>query len=802
MKLLWKLAIPQVCIVLLLGLVSYFVINSSFDAMRDRYVQDVMDNRFKRIEADIAAKSQQAVDMSALFAQLPAVDAAYATAMQGDINDENSPLAQEAREMLRRDLASMLKSFETYSGEKLQLHFHLPNGRSLVRLWRDKQAKIDGKWVDISDDFSTFRPTVMEVNATGKSVQGIELGRGGIALRGVVPVTGMDGRQLGSVEVLQPFDPILDASSEEGKSELLLYIDTSRAAPGTSLQDLAPAENLQIGDFIPMTEAKSEDFKTYVTPELLKEGSKARIFENHGSIALATLPLKDYRGESIGLLVCSMKTDSITSLADKAALILSFMLACIALLPFITLLFGLRIMVVRPLEKIKARMQEIAKDWGNLKEENVTPKGDEINELDRLFKTFTSKLNSMLEETSGYINMLNNVPDPIFMVDENFNVVRANKAMYEKLELTEEELKSGKRYEEFIALVCQSNDCPVEGQTESGIIKLTVNGKTEFIKPSSSKIYNPSGKTVGYVAVANTVTELVESENAINAQLERIKNVNMAMREASEQLAQATDSLSSQFIEVQEAVDSQHARLDETAKAVEHMTENVRNVASSAMETAGHSNSAREQAALGAEVVAGSMKAITLVDEQAQSLKGAMGILGEQAQGIGVVLGVIADIADQTNLLALNAAIEAARAGESGRGFAVVADEVRKLAEKTMEATGKVNEAIASIQKGTQQSIHLVEETGSMVGKANELASQSGEALQTIVSLTATSSEQVNGIAKAAEDQLATSEQINGIIDDVADMSRNVADRISTSANAVKELSELSARLDKLSRGE
>ncbi len=802
MKLLWKLAIPQVCIVILLGLVSYFVISSSFDAMRDRYVQDVMDNRFKRIEADIIARSQQAVDMSALFAQLPAVDAAYAEAMQGNIDDENSPQAQEAREMLRRELASMLKSFETYSGEKLQLHFHLPNGRSLVRLWRDKQTKVDGKWLDISDDLSAFRPTVMEVNSTGKSVQGIELGRGGIALRGVVPVTSMNGKQLGSVEVLQPFDPILAASSEEGKSEMVLYIDTSRTATGTSLQDTSTGHNQQIGDFIAMTETKNKDFETYVTPELLKEGSKARVFENHGSVALATLPLKDYRGETIGLLVCSMKTDAITSLADKAALILSFMLACMAILPFIALLFGLRIMVVRPLEKVKAKMQEIAKDWGNLKEEPLARKGDEINELDRLFKTFTSKLNSMLEETSGYISMLNNVPDPIFMVDENFHVVRANKAMYEKLQLTEDELKSGEHYESFIASVCQGSDCPLEGQTEGGIIELTVNGKTEFIKPSSSEICDASGKTIGYVGVANTVTELVESEKAINAQLERIKNVNMAMREASEQLAQATDSLSSQFIEVQEAVDSQHARLDETVEAMEHMTENVRHVASSATETAGHSNSAREQAVLGAEIVTGSMKAITLVNEQARSLKDAMSTLGKEAQEIGVVLGVIADIADQTNLLALNAAIEAARAGDSGRGFAVVADEVRKLAEKTMEATRKVNEAIASIQKGTQQSIHMVEETGSMVDKANELASQSGEALQTIVSLTATSSEQVNGIARAAEEQLATSEQINGTIDDVADMSRNVAGRINSSANAVKELSELSARLDKLSRGE
>ena len=221
------------------------------------------------------------------------------------------------------------------------------------------------------------------------------------------------------------------------------------------------------------------------------------------------------------------------------------------------------------------------------------------------------------------------------------------------------------------------------------------------------------------------------------------------------------------------------------------MNATVLEVARSSASSAASVDQARTMASRGEQVVIEAVNAIRAVHAQTSELQGAISNLGSQAEGISRIMNVISDIADQTNLLALNAAIEAARAGDAGRGFAVVADEVRKLAEKTMQATNEVGSAIQSIQQGTQASLQGMEKAAQAVEQATSLAHQSGEALKQIVVLTEDNSDQVRSIATAAEQQSATSEEINRAVDDVSRIATETVNGMAQAGTAVTRLAEL-----------
>ena len=254
-------------------------------------------------------------------------------------------------------------------------------------------------------------------------------------------------------------------------------------------------------------------------------------------------------------------------------------------------------------------------------------------------------------------------------------------------------------------------------------------------------------------------------------------------------MGETTQTLEGHVLRAERGADQQASHITETATAMEEMNATVLEVAKNAGQASDASGATREKAGSGASVVHDAINSMETVRQQSLKLRQNMAQLDDDAKGITQIMGVISDIADQTNLLALNAAIEAARAGDAGRGFAVVADEVRKLAEKTMASTTEVGRTIAAIQSSARESTSQMDEAVVSIEEATHLVNLTGTALQEIVSMADVTADQVHAIATAAEQQSATSEEINRSLTNINGISGEVVNIMHESAKAVQEVS-------------
>ncbi len=260
-----------------------------------------------------------------------------------------------------------------------------------------------------------------------------------------------------------------------------------------------------------------------------------------------------------------------------------------------------------------------------------------------------------------------------------------------------------------------------------------------------------------------------------------VSSAAIQMHSTAEQMATSTEELAAQASTIATACEEMAAT----------STEIARNCHMAALD----SSKANEAALDGTRVVEETVQVMQRIATKVQATSTTVESLGARSDQIGEIISTIEDIADQTNLLALNAAIEAARAGEQGRGFAVVADEVRALAERTTRATREIGEMIKSIQTETRQAVSAMEEGVREVEHGTIEASKSGEALQHILDQIASVTSQVNQIAVAAEEQTATTREINNNIQQITDVAQLTSTSSHEEAAAANQLANLAEDL-------
>ncbi|MEA1969829.1 MAG: methyl-accepting chemotaxis protein [Thermodesulfobacteriota bacterium] len=264
------------------------IIHINLDTTIDSKVSDIYTN-IERISVNMLSQAS-------LFSRADAIQHAYGTAYSGDITNEKDPKMQDARKELRQFFSSIEEGYKDSSkGKSFRIHFHLPPARSLLRLWKTKQNK--------SDDLRSFRETVLTISKGNHTpIKGIEIGRGGFAIRGLAPVFTDNKKYLGSVEVLSTFDPVVKYSISNKNEFISVYMNEEFLPVATRLQN--PDKNPVLGNnFVFVSSTNREITDKVITPELLSLGKESVYKIKKDNYMVTAVPVKSFRGRQIGVLV-------------------------------------------------------------------------------------------------------------------------------------------------------------------------------------------------------------------------------------------------------------------------------------------------------------------------------------------------------------------------------------------------------------------------------------------------------------------------------------------------------------------
>jgi methyl-accepting chemotaxis protein len=331
--------------------------------------------------------SQQSLDSSLnTYQQL-------ATIVAANPNTE-AAFAKGDRQALLRQYEPAYKLLKERFGLP-SIKFDYPPATNFVRIHQPQT---------FGDDQSAFRFTLVTANKEKKSVRGIEVGRVGLALRGVEPIS-YNGRHIGSVEFGGDLTPALTSTKVIFGSDVAILLG-KRIAEAAKIFESSKSTLIPIGNDYIMTDATDSGLtQKLITAALLTDADRQlksgtgyivkRVKYGNSDYFVALGPLKDFSGGTIGYLSILMNQTSVVKKIRESLYINIAIYAGVLLLISWAINLSLKKTVITPVINLTKIADGIS--MGKLSEKVEVASHDEIATLAKSIDRMRVSMKKLLE---------------------------------------------------------------------------------------------------------------------------------------------------------------------------------------------------------------------------------------------------------------------------------------------------------------------------------------------------------------------------------------------------------------------
>lgn len=276
---------------------------------------------------------------------------------------------------------------------------------------------------------------------------------------------------------------------------------------------------------------------------------------------------------------------------------------------------------------------------------------------------------------------------------------------------------------------------------------------------------------------------------------ELLMNMSQEMAASSEEINASIEEISANMQEIAAGAENNNASVVNASQVLVQLSSLVQlalNKATAASDNADISDKAAQDGRVRVQETVKAMETISVSTGETEAI---LASLNTQSATVTEIVAVLNTIAQQTNLLALNAAIEAARAGENGRGFAVVAGEVRKLSEESNKRANEISELVETMVNQIGKAVAAMKGASSAVTQGVDIVQETDRAFMHIIDTVQVITHNVKEIEEITRDEVATSDQIIGLIDSMGSISEQTASNSESVSSAIEEQSSTVSNL-------